>query len=243
MGQRYNPKEAEILFERKALEEQYQDRWNFSPYTDNGEWLNWKQDALKKLELKKEDRILDYGSATCEVSEWLAAQGYNVLAVDICHDLLLFSQHRAKKYGYEGLLQYHCADCEQLPFEDDVFDKVFCFDVLHHLPSPKKGVSEIYRVLKAGGKALAYEPNALSPVRRIYQLKWKESSLEKSFYPWALYRMFNKRFSSVGMSFDQRPLNPWNRQGKRLIPSIYLRLARTRLLSPFLSGIMCIAQK
>ena len=235
---------AEILFERRALREQYDSRWNFSPYTDNSDWLNWKRNAVKKLVLKKEDRVLDYGSATCEVSEWLSARGYNIVAVDICSDLLLFSKSRAERYGYSSLLlRYCCADCEQLPFKDEVFDKIFCFDILHHLPSPEKGIDELYRVLKVGGKVLAHEPNALSPVRRISQLKWEESCLERSFYPWTLYRMFKDRFGSVSISFDHRPLNPWSKQGEGFLPSIYLRLARTKLLAPLLGGIMCIAQK
>lgn len=193
MRKGYEPKIAEIAFERRALQEQYNSRWNFSPYTDDGRWLNWKRNALlKKLGLEREDKVLDYGSATCEASEWLSAQGYDVVAIDICFDLLLFSKSRAARYGYPGLLRYCCADCEQLPFKGEVFDKIFCFDILHHLPSYEKGIDELYRVLKVGGKALIYEPNSLSLVRRISQLRWKESSLEKSFYPWTLHRVKNR---------------------------------------------------
>ena len=243
MGKHTETKLVEILFERKALQEQYDSRWNFSPYTDNSDWLNWKRNALKKLYLRKEDKILDYGSATCEVSEWLSAQGYDVVAIDICFDLLTFSKSRAKRYGYSGLLRYCCADCEQLPFRDEVFDKIFSFDILHHLPSYEKGVDELHRVLKVEGKMLIYEPNSLSPARRMSELRWRESSLEKSFYPWTLYHMLKERFGTVSISFDQRPLNPWSKRGEGFLPSIYFRLARTKVLAPLLGGIMCIAQK
>lgn len=238
-----NPKVAEILVERKAIKEQFDSRWNFCPYTDTSKWLNWKRNVLNKLNLKKGDKILDYGCATCEVSEWLSAQGYDVVAVDISSDLLQFSKSRAINQGYPGLLNYCCADCEQLPFKDGTFDKIFCFDILHHLPDWKKGIDELQRVLKVGGKVLAYEPNALSPVRRIAQLRWKESSLESSFYPWTLYHIFREQFGDGSISFDQRPLNPWSPEGKGIIPSLYLRLARTKVLAPFCAGIMCVAKK
>ena len=238
-----NPKVAEILVERRAIKEQYNSRWNFCPYTDTSEWLNWKRNALDKLNLKKGDKILDYGCATCEVSEWLSAQGYNVVAVDISSDLLQFSKSRAINYGYQGLLNYCCADCEQLPFKDETFDKIFCFDILHHLSNTQKAIDELHRVLKVGGGVRTYEPNSLSLVKRLSQLRWKESSLEKSFYPWTLYQMLKEQFDVVSISFDPRPLNPWIPQGKGIIPSLYLRLARTKVLSPFCAGIMCITQR
>jgi SAM-dependent methyltransferase len=44
------------------------------------------------------------------------------------------------------------ADTEQLPFPDDFFDFVWIWGVLHHTPQPANAVTEIWRVLKRGGK-------------------------------------------------------------------------------------------
>lgn len=44
-------------------------------------------------------------------------------------------------------------DVEELPFKSNVFDNVISFGVLHHTPNTEKGIKEIYRVLKPGGKA------------------------------------------------------------------------------------------
>lgn len=45
-------------------------------------------------------------------------------------------------------------DISNLPFKDEVFDAVLCFHVLGHLnfENRKKSVSEMFRVLKKGGK-------------------------------------------------------------------------------------------
>ena len=40
---------------------------------------------------------------------------------------------------------------EDLPFPDENFDAVLMFDVLEHVPDPKRALSEIKRVLKKGG--------------------------------------------------------------------------------------------
>jgi SAM-dependent methyltransferase len=59
-------------------------------------------------------------------------------------------------------------DAHHLPFRDDVFDRVFAFNVFEHLADPRAVAQEIHRVLKPGGavaihtaflQALHEEPN------------------------------------------------------------------------------------
>ena len=44
-------------------------------------------------------------------------------------------------------------DAHQLPFEDDVFDAVVSYNTFEHLADPAAAASEIYRVLKPGGRS------------------------------------------------------------------------------------------
>ena len=46
----------------------------------------------------------------------------------------------------------------KLTFDDDSFDVVLNFDVLEHIPNPKIGLGEIFRVLKPGGRLLLSVP-------------------------------------------------------------------------------------
>jgi ubiquinone/menaquinone biosynthesis C-methylase UbiE len=45
------------------------------------------------------------------------------------------------------------ADGEELPFEDNTFDYVYSWGVLHHSPNTKKSIAELYRVMKRGARA------------------------------------------------------------------------------------------
>jgi ubiquinone/menaquinone biosynthesis C-methylase UbiE len=42
-------------------------------------------------------------------------------------------------------------DAHELPFRDEVFDRVFALNVFEHLRDPKRAATEIHRVLKPGG--------------------------------------------------------------------------------------------
>ena len=50
------------------------------------------------------------------------------------------------------------ADICKLPFENNIYDLVFCNHVLEHIPEDQKAMSELYRVLKKGGTLIAQVP-------------------------------------------------------------------------------------
>src|SRR5690554_1726163 len=54
------------------------------------------------------------------------------------------------------------ADICQLPFEDNMFDVIFCNHVLEHIPDDTQAMRELYRVLKPGGWAVLQIPQDLS---------------------------------------------------------------------------------
>src|SRR5262249_7381833 len=45
-------------------------------------------------------------------------------------------------------------DSERLPFADDTFDVVTCTHSFHHYPQQERVVTEMYRVLRPGGRLL-----------------------------------------------------------------------------------------
>lgn len=50
------------------------------------------------------------------------------------------------------------ADIQNLPFDDNSFDVIFCNHVLEHVEDDKKALSELYRVMKAGGWGIFQVP-------------------------------------------------------------------------------------
>ncbi len=53
------------------------------------------------------------------------------------------------------------SDLTSLQYEDQTFDWVICNHVLEHIPNDAKAMSEVYRVLKEGGRAMLQVPISL----------------------------------------------------------------------------------
>lgn len=62
-----------------------------------------------------------------------------------------------KKYRADNL-EYKCADCTQLPFENDSFDVVVSFETIEHINNYKDFVKEVERVLKPNGLFICSTP-------------------------------------------------------------------------------------
>lgn len=105
---------------------------------------------------KKE--ILDLGCGGGNFTTRLKALGFNVVGLDISLDLIKVNRQSNKD------TKFICGDAEFLPFYDASFDIILVAFLLHHFKKHEHIVSEIFRVLKKGGKVLCVEPNCWNPV-------------------------------------------------------------------------------
>ncbi len=72
------------------------------------------------------------------------------------------------------------ADGENIPFKDDEFDWVICWNTIDHTPNPQKMANELFRVLKPGGKLyfeVHFDDNLAAP---HYDL-WNEEKISSVF--------------------------------------------------------------
>lgn len=60
----------------------------------------------------------------------------------------------AKRRTLDKSISYHVMDASKLEFDDDSFDVIFDFGIIHHIPNWKDCIQELSRVLKPGGELL-----------------------------------------------------------------------------------------
>lgn len=78
--------------------------------------------------------------------------------VGVDFDAALVAYARAHEGNRQGV-RFETGNAMELEFEDDSFDMVFVRNLLVHLPDPQAAVSEMMRMVKPGGKVIAYEPD------------------------------------------------------------------------------------
>ncbi|MHA2091427.1 MAG: class I SAM-dependent methyltransferase [Candidatus Kariarchaeaceae archaeon] len=93
------------------------------------------------------------GDQSLKAAKKVGSSGY-VLATDISTKLLDYASKSAKDLGYDHL-ETRLMDAGKLELEDDSFNAVICRNGLMLLPNLPKVLSEIFRVLKPGGKLSA----------------------------------------------------------------------------------------
>jgi SAM-dependent methyltransferase len=99
-------------------------------------------------------RVLDVGCSTGAYSQQFARAGASVVPLDIeVHPMLELDLRRGLVIG----------SALELPFADSHFDFVFCASLIEHVPVPTRLLSELYRVLKTGGRGYIGFPPFYSP--------------------------------------------------------------------------------
>lgn len=83
--------------------------------------------------------------------EWARSMPRSLTGIDLTQRAIEVTRTRFNLYDLTSDLQV--ADAEELPFEDNCFDRVYSWGVLHHSPDTAKAVAEVHRVLRPGGVA------------------------------------------------------------------------------------------
>ncbi len=103
--------------------------------------------------LRTEDRVLDVATGTGLVA-FMAAKllgpRAQVVGVDLSDTMIGLTRKRAAEQG-AGNVDFVRMDAERLEFPDESFDAVLCALGLMLFPQPDVALSEMLRVLKAGG--------------------------------------------------------------------------------------------
>lgn len=128
------------------------DHFDFlAPHYDRVIRFQRLEKMLNLLSLPAPGRLLDAGGGTGRVAEHLRPHVDEIVVADISTGML--AQARAKS------LNAACVESERLPFAESTFDRVLMVDALHHVIHQAQTVSELYRVLKPGGRLVIEEPD------------------------------------------------------------------------------------
>lgn len=137
----------------------------------------------KNIKPQKKTTLLDVGCGNGFFT-YHFAKLYNVTGLDFSKRMLKINPHYKLVHG----------DAENLPFDNNTFDIVFCSDLLHHLKKPKEAIREMKRVVKK--YIIVSEPNRNNPLMFLFGLIKKEERQSLKFTK----RYLNKICRELGLT-------------------------------------------
>lgn len=132
----------------------------------------WRKKAIRALLPLAPQKILDVATGTGDfaIESIRILNPKKIIGVDISKGMLDVAKEKIIKKGLQDQFEVVLGDSEKLQFEDNTFDAVTVAFGVRNFENLEKGLSEIHRVLKPGGKAIILElsnPTAF-PVKQIF---------------------------------------------------------------------------
>jgi ubiquinone/menaquinone biosynthesis C-methylase UbiE len=115
----------------------------------------FRRKQLNLINLQEGEKVLDVGCGTGVLSilaKLVVGETGEVAGIDIAPKMVLRAQKKIRESNLK--INFTTASIDELPYGDEHFDVVISSMMFHHLPVEikKKGLEEIYRVLKKGGR-------------------------------------------------------------------------------------------
>jgi len=157
------PLEDSALTKKEQVAEMFDDiafRYDFlNRFLSAGIDIKWRKKAIKQLENIHPGVILDVATGTADVAI-MSIKMLNpekVIGIDISDGMLELGRKKVKQQGLDNRIELLNGDSETINFADNSFDAVTVAFGVRNFENLEKGLSEIRRVLKPGGKLVILE--------------------------------------------------------------------------------------
>lgn len=119
----------------------------------------WRQVAVASANLPPHGWALDVCCGTADIALELARQfsDARIAGVDFCPEMLVLGQEKVRKADLDERIQLLAASAEALPFDGKTFDAALIAFGIRNVQDRERGLLELHRVLKAGGRAVLLE--------------------------------------------------------------------------------------
>lgn len=137
----------------------------------------WRRKALDLLRDDQPKKILDIATGTGDLAI-LAARILHpdhITGIDISEGMLERGKQKVKDAGLQRRIDLMAGDSEALRFADETFDAVTSAFGVRNFEHLEKGLEEIHRVLRPGGKAviLEFSRPAVFPFKQFFNLYFR----------------------------------------------------------------------
>ncbi len=121
--------------------------------------VTWRKKAIKQLKSIHPQTVLDVATGTGDVAilTYKILHPKKITGIDISEGMLEVGRSKVEKLGLENEIELLNGDSESINFPDASFDAVTVAFGVRNFENLEKGLKEMLRVLKPGGKLVILE--------------------------------------------------------------------------------------
>ncbi|MGN6802111.1 MAG: bifunctional demethylmenaquinone methyltransferase/2-methoxy-6-polyprenyl-1,4-benzoquinol methylase UbiE [Ginsengibacter sp.] len=165
-------KQVEDMFDKIAFRYDFLNR-----FLSAGIDVGWRKKAIKLLLPSKPKNILDVATGTGDfaLTCYKILKPEKITGIDISEGMLKLGRKKIEEAGLNQKIELLNGDSEAILFDDNTFDAVTVAFGVRNFESLEKGLSEIRRVLKPGGRLIVLECTKPSTpvIRQLYNFYMK----------------------------------------------------------------------
>lgn len=147
-------KQVENMFDKIAYRYDFLNR-----FLSAGIDVGWRKKAIKELVSLHPKQILDVATGTGDfaITSYEILKPEKITGIDISEGMLEIGRKKIIKTGLQNQIELLNGDSEAILFDDNSFDAVTVAFGVRNFENLEKGLSEIKRVLRPGGKLIVLE--------------------------------------------------------------------------------------
>ena len=157
----------------------------------------WRRKAVNKLREIQPKRILDLATGTGDFAIALfKLNPTQIIGMDISSGMLDVGKNKMKAKNVSHIIDMQLGDSENMPFEDGYFDAVTVGFGVRNYENLEKGLTEMLRVTRSGGKIviLEFSKPKRFPIKQAF-----------GFYSRFIIPFFGKRISKDEKAYAYLP--------------------------------------
>src|SRR5436189_3576377 len=138
---------------------------------ENAEGDDPRQFAFEAVAEVRPSRVLEVGGGEGELAERVQNElRANMIGIDQSERMVEIQRSKG--------VDARVGDVQQLPFPDGAFDVALAAWMLYHVPDLDRGLAELARVLRPGGRLVAVT-NAIDHLQELWDLAQRSTSLRR----------------------------------------------------------------
>jgi len=120
---------------------------------------SWRKKAIAELKEIQPKKILDVATGTADVAlmTYKLLKPEKITGIDISDGMIALGKEKIAKKGLTDFIELQNGDSEKINYTDNFFDAVTVAFGVRNFQNLEKGLSEMLRVLKPGGKLVILE--------------------------------------------------------------------------------------